>query len=80
MLIPLHVGFLVTGISQDGLPDLAQIKAAAEAGDAQAQDKLAGNYLSQANYSTAAKWYEKAAQQGVLNSQWQLGQILLHGA
>ena len=78
-LIPLHVGLLATGFSQEGLPGLAQTKAAAEAGDAQAQDKLAGNYLSRFNYSTAAKWYEKAAKQGVLNSQWQLGQILLHG-
>ena len=79
VLIPLHFGFLLTGFPQGGLPDLAQIKAAAETGNAQAQDKLAGNYLSHFNFSAAAEWYEKAAKQGVQNSQWQLGQILLHG-
>lgn len=32
------------------------------------------------NYSAAAEWYEKAAKQGIVNSQWQLGRILLSGA
>lgn len=58
---------------------MAEIKAAAESGDAQAQDKLAQSYLSSFNWSTAAQWFRKSAEQGVAHAQWQLGEILLTG-
>jgi hypothetical protein len=78
-MVSLSAEFVSPGLSQPSLPDLAQIKVAAESGDAKAQDQLGGNYLSQKNFSAAAKWYETAAKQGVVNSQWQLGRVLLHG-
>lgn len=65
--------------TQQQLPDLAQIKAAAERGDAQAQDKLGEIYEGRFNYSAAAEWYRKAAEQGVAHAQWRLGKMLLDG-
>src|SRR5579859_3283169 len=60
-----------------------EIKAKAEAGDANAQDKLADNYEWGINYSDgsgtttnlseAAKWYHKAADQGLASDQFMLG-------
>jgi hypothetical protein len=67
------------GFPQEQLPDLAKIKAAAEGGDAQAQDKLGDNYEGRFNYSAAAEWYRKAAEQGVSHAQWRLGKMLLDG-
>lgn len=45
----------------DNLPDLANIKVAAEEGNAQAQDKLGDSYFSSFDYSEAVKWYRLAA-------------------
>lgn len=73
------LGCLAVGLSQSALPKIAEIKAAAESGDAQAQDKLAQSYLSSFNYSTAAQWFRKSAEQGIAHAQWQLGEILLTG-
>lgn len=61
-------------------PNLAAIKAAAEAGNAQAQDKLAEAYRRQHDHANKVYWYRKAAAQGVPNSQYQLGEILIHEA
>ena len=72
-------GIISVGFSQSSLPKIAEINAAAENGDAQAQDKLAQSYLSSFNWSTAAKWFRNAAEQGVAHAQWQLGEILLTG-
>jgi TPR repeat protein len=68
----------ITG-AESNLPSLAETKLAAEGGDPVAQDKLAEVFLSRFNYSTAAEWFRKAAERGVVNSQWRLGQILLEG-
>jgi hypothetical protein len=67
------------GFPQLQLPDLAQLKAAAERGDAQAQAKLGDVYEGRFNYSTAADWFRKAAAQGVPHAQWRLGKMLLDG-
>jgi hypothetical protein len=59
-------------------PPLAQLKAAAEAGDPVAQDKLAGEYRSRLDSKNAQLWYRKAAESGIPNSQSQLAQLLMH--
>lgn len=62
-----------------GQQDVAALKLRAEAGDVDAQGKLAESYLASFYYSDAVKWYRVAAEKGVLNAQWQLGQILVSG-
>ncbi len=56
-------------------PSMAEIKADAERGDPEAQDKLGDAYRS--DPAQAIVWYRKAAAQGVANSQYQLAHILL---
>jgi TPR repeat protein len=68
-----------TGFAQAQLPELAQIKAAAEAGDASAQDKLGAAYYGHFDLRSAAEWFRKAAEQRVPHAQFQLGEILLNG-
>ena len=70
---------VLPGFPQQPLPDLAQIKAAAENGDAQAQDKLGDRYEGHFSFSAAAGWFRKAAEQGVAHAQWRLGLMLLDG-
>lgn len=57
--------------------------AAATAGDAEAQFKLAEIYLrgdrQVRDYSEALSWYEKSARQGNVKSQYQLGKIYQYG-
>src|SRR5438045_9499889 len=45
------------------LPSLAQIKAAAENGDADAQTKLGTSYSMSGNPDEAEKWYRQAEEQ-----------------
>lgn len=59
------------------LPDLAKIKIAAEAGDAEAQDQLAAQFQSHGNEQQALIWYRKAAAQNYLHAQSRLGSMLL---
>ena len=70
---------VLPGFPQEQLPDLAQVKAAAERGDAQAQAKLGDSYEGRFSFSTAAEWFRKAAEQGVAHAQWRLGLMLLDG-
>jgi uncharacterized protein len=56
---------------------LAEIKAAAEAGDPQAKDKLGDAYMSWLDSTNAFIWYYKAAQKGVPNSEYHVAQILM---
>jgi hypothetical protein len=56
---------------------LAQIKVAADAGDAAAQDKLAESFVLRADSSQAQIWYRKAAEQGFAHAQGRLGNMLL---
>jgi hypothetical protein len=53
-------------------PSLEQIKIAADAGDAAAQDKMA-----ERDTANAEMWYRKAAQQGYVHAQGKLGDRLL---
>ena len=71
--------FVLPGFPQQQLPDLAQVKAAAERGEAQAQDRMGDSYEGRFNYSAAAEWFRKAAEQGVPHAQWRLGKMLLDG-
>jgi len=71
----LLAALLIPAQAQQSAPPLAQIKAAAEAGDAGAQDKLGDAYGYPS--SQAETWYRKAAAQGVVNSQYRLGCLLL---
>jgi len=64
---------------QSNLPSLAETRLAAEHGDHAAQDKLGEIYLGQGNFSSAAEWFRKAAEAGIVNSQSRLGEILLDG-
>jgi hypothetical protein len=59
-------------------PPVAEIKAAAERGEAEAQDRLGDIYRS--DPSKAVIWYRKAALQGIANSQYQLAHILMSWA
>ncbi len=64
---------------QAQLPSLEQTRLAAEKGDPAAQHNFAEVFLSKDEYSTAFKWFQKAAAQGVVDSQYRLGQMLLDG-
>jgi TPR repeat protein len=56
---------------------LAQIKVAADAGDAASQDKLAESFVMRADGAQAMIWYRKAAEQGFPHAQGRLGNMLL---
>ena len=56
---------------------LAQIKVAADAGDAASQDKLAETFVLRADSSQAEFWYRKAAEKGFAHAQGRLGNMLL---
>jgi hypothetical protein len=61
------------------LPPLAKIKGDAERGDPIAQDRLGDAYLGRMDPYNAVQWYRKAAEVGIVNSQYQLGKILING-
>jgi hypothetical protein len=61
------------------LPLLAEVKVAAERGDATSQDKLGDAYVLQFNFPNAIKWYRPAGGRGLANAQWHLGDMLLTG-
>jgi hypothetical protein len=67
-----------TAPPQHQSPPVAEIKAAAERGEAEAQDRLGDIYCS--DPSKAVIWYRKAALQGIANSQYQLAHILMSWA
>lgn len=59
--------------------ELHEVRQNAEAGDSQAQDALGEAYYHQSESRLAVQWFHKAAEQGVANSQWRLGTMLLGG-
>jgi hypothetical protein len=59
--------------------DLAEVRQMAEAGDPQAQDRLAEAYYYGVERARAVEWFRRAAEQDVANSQWRLGTMLLGG-
>jgi hypothetical protein len=70
---------VATGASQQQLPEMEQLRLAAENGDPVAQHKFGEFYLSHDNCSTAFEWFQKAAGQGNTNSQYRLSQMLMDG-
>ena len=58
---------------------LEQIKAAAEAGDPVAEDKLAERYIMRMDTKQAEFWYRKAADQGDADAPRFLGDLYLNG-
>jgi S1-C subfamily serine protease len=56
-----------------------ETRAKAERGDAEAQFALAVSYYSAANYTEAAKWYQKSAERGFAEAQTQMGLCYLYG-
>ena len=66
-------------LSQTQLPTLEETRLAAEKGDPQAEHKMGEVFLARRDYATAFNWFQKAADQGVLDSQYRLGQFLLDG-
>jgi TPR repeat protein len=77
----LFAGLSVPLFAQNaGVPKQAELLAAAESGDAKAQDKLGDFYSMRFDYPHALIWYRKAAEQGVANSQFGLGRMLMRKA
>lgn len=64
-------------VAQQPNPTLVALKAAAEAGDAEAQDKLGDIYRTRGELENAVAWYRRSAPHGIINSQYQLAHILL---
>ncbi|MBF0462423.1 MAG: sel1 repeat family protein [Magnetococcales bacterium] len=61
------------------IPSAEEIRHEAEQGDAQAQLRVGYFYRSQHSYEEAAKWYRKAAEQGLPEAQNALGAVCLLG-
>ncbi len=61
-------------------PKTADIKAAAEKGDAEAQCKLAQAYYSSFAWSNSVIWFKKSAKQGNPEAQYSLGKMLIGGS
>ena len=77
LLLALLCGPLLPGFAQtSNLPKLAEIKAAAEKGDAEAQMSLGDEFTSRSDSASAAIWFQKAAKQGAARAQYELAAIL----
>ena len=63
-----------------GMSDVAVIKQKAEAGDAAAQVALGNALASSFHANEALEWYRKAAVQGNIEGEYQVGDMLLFGA
>src|SRR5205814_7981485 len=70
----------VQALAQDDkLPSMAELKVAAEAGNAKAQDQLGQTYYGSFNFSSAAEWFHRAAAQQNVHACWRLGEIYFAG-
>ena len=88
LILLLGLGIGVMGRGQESPPDLAKIKAAAEAGDAKAQETLGSYYATQpaadpqkhaANLQESVRWSSRAAYQGVPSAQFRIAGFYQHG-
>ncbi len=61
-------------------PATADIKAAAEKGDAEAQYKLAQAFYSHFEWSNSVVWFRRAAKQGNAEAQYSLGKMPIGGS
>ena len=76
-LLALLLGPLPSSLAQQpNLPKLAEIKAAAERGEVEAQISLADEYASRGELAGATAWYLKAAKQNAPRAQYELGNLL----
>lgn len=73
-LLALSSTYLLAGDTK--LPELAQIKIAAEQGDSAAQCALGEQYYQHLDRYSAEVWFRKAAVQGLAEAQHQLARIL----
>lgn len=73
-MLAVSATFVLAGDTK--LPELAQIKIAAEQGDPAAQLKLAERYYSHADLYNAEVWFRKAALQGLAEAQYRLAGVL----
>ena len=71
-------GCRISCLGQNSGVALAEIKAAADAGDPAAQDKLAQQFILRTDTKQAEFWYRKAAEQGYAHAQGKLGDMLLN--
>ncbi len=69
--------FTANVFAQADLPELAKVKAAAESGDAAAQEKLAEQFQNHGDPAQAINWYRKAAVRNSIGAQSKLGNLLL---
>jgi hypothetical protein len=79
--IPLFVGILcgVVLSAQSSTPDIADLKLRAERGDAVAANAYAESCFNRFYFSESERWFQAAAEAGLTNAQWRLGEMLLHG-
>lgn len=70
---------LPTASGQQDLPQLEQVRLAAEKGDPEAQYRFGQNYYGQFKFSQAVEWFRKSADQGFVDAQYTLGQMLMDG-
>ena len=83
----LSLAVLIEPVQAQGTPsaaqELADLRARAEAGDADAQTNLGVMYANgdgvPEDYTEAAAWYRKAAEQGHADAQFTLGQMYFTG-
>src|SRR5690242_10750407 len=74
LLVPMPAAF-----PQTQLPSLEQTRLDAEKGDPKAQNELGKVFLVKSDYATAFMWFKKSGDQGNVDSQYQLAQMLLDG-
>ena len=63
-----------------GMGDVAALKEKAEAGDAAAQVSFGYLLATRSRQAEALSWYRKAAAQGNIDAEYDIGQMLLFGA
>ena len=67
------IGPLVQAQDTPSAQELADLRASAEGGDADAQTNLGYRYFGGVDHAEASAWYRKAAEQGHVEAQYMLG-------
>ena len=65
--------------ARDNFPGLDSIRTKAEAGKPKSQTKLGDFYMTQMDFTNAATWYRKAAEQGDVEAQLALASCYMSG-
>ncbi len=69
----------VLSASAQSMPDAGELKLKAESGDVIAANAYAESCFGRFYFSESVKWFQIAAEAGITNAQWHLGEMLLHG-